>query len=84
MQKPQARVLVRHIDDHERRRWWCVFAFWLILGLAAAGTARAADHEELIVSHGYSFYGNLSYPADYTQFNYVNPGSCAGAEHNHV
>ncbi|MGD1881302.1 MAG: extracellular solute-binding protein [Paracoccaceae bacterium] len=79
MQKPQARVLVRHIDDHERRRWWCVFAFWLILGLAA-GTARAADHEELIVSHGYSFYGNLSYPADYTQFNYVNPEAPKGGE----
>ena len=32
-----------------------------------ASTLRA--QEKTIVSHGYSFYGNLDYPADYTHFN---------------
>ena len=43
-----------------------------------ASTLRA--QEETIVSHGYSFYGNLDYPADYTHFNYVNPDAPKGGE----
>ncbi|MEP4197138.1 MAG: extracellular solute-binding protein [Aliishimia sp.] len=40
---------------------------------------RAQD-QELVVSHGYSFYGDLTYPADYTHFNYVNPDAPKGGE----
>ncbi|WP_276152634.1 MULTISPECIES: extracellular solute-binding protein [unclassified Sulfitobacter] len=36
--------------------------------------------EEIIVTHGYNFYGNLSYPADYEHFNYVNPNAPKGGE----
>ena len=35
---------------------------------------------ETIVSHGYSFYGDLSYPADYPHFSYVNPAAPKGGE----
>ncbi|MEP2640321.1 extracellular solute-binding protein [Roseobacter sp.] len=44
----------------------------------AAGPLHAQD--ETIVSHGYSFYGDLSYPADYPHFNYVNPDAPKGGE----
>ncbi|WP_158967618.1 extracellular solute-binding protein [Chachezhania sediminis] len=35
---------------------------------------------ELIVSHGYSFFGDLKYPADYTHLDYVNPDAPKGGE----
>ncbi|WP_300034115.1 extracellular solute-binding protein [uncultured Roseobacter sp.] len=34
----------------------------------------------MVVSHGYSFYGDLTYPADYTHFDYVNPEAPKGGE----
>ena len=43
------------------------------------GMAAAEDHN-MISSHGYSFYGDLSYPADYTHFSYVNPEAPKGGE----
>lgn len=47
--------------------------------LAASLSARAAD-ETLIQSHGYSFYGDLDYPADFPHFDYVNPEAPKGGE----
>ena len=54
----------------------------MVLGAAVvwAGTARADGHETMIKSHGYSFYGDLKYPADYTHFDYVNPDAPKGGE----
>ncbi|KIN74023.1 Oligopeptide/dipeptide uptake family protein ABC transporter, periplasmic substrate-binding protein [Sulfitobacter guttiformis KCTC 32187] len=34
----------------------------------------------MVSSHGYSFYGNLTYPADYPHFSYVNPDAPKGGE----
>nr|WP_254796967.1 extracellular solute-binding protein [Sulfitobacter albidus] len=34
----------------------------------------------MIKSHGYSFYGDLTYPADYPHFDYVNPDAPKGGE----
>ncbi|MEQ6201989.1 extracellular solute-binding protein [Sulfitobacter sp. HNIBRBA2951] len=48
-------------------------------GLSAL-PAHADDDAPLITSHGYSFYGDLSYPADYPHFNYVNPEAPKGGE----
>ncbi|MCD2361189.1 extracellular solute-binding protein [Sulfitobacter mediterraneus] len=44
-----------------------------------AGAVRAQD-TGTTVSHGYSFYGDLSYPADYPHFDYVNPDAPKGGE----
>ncbi len=44
---------------------------------AAAGQAAEA---EIITSHGYSYFGDLRYPADYTHFDYVNPDAPKGGE----
>jgi microcin C transport system substrate-binding protein len=39
-----------------------------------------ANDEEIIRSHGYSFFGDLKYPADYPHFDYVNPDAPKGGE----
>jgi microcin C transport system substrate-binding protein len=45
------------------------------------GGASVADEESKIIkSHGYSFYGDLTYPADYPHFDYVNPEAPKGGE----
>ncbi|MFP3383345.1 extracellular solute-binding protein [Tritonibacter sp. SIMBA_163] len=48
--------------------------------LTSAVTARSADEAVVITSHGYSFYGDLDYPADFTHFDYVNPEAPKGGE----
>ncbi len=60
-------------------RWmrWC--AFWMMaLVLLWAAPVRAQD--EIIKSHGYNFYGELSYPADFSHLGYVNPDAPKGGE----
>ena len=48
--------------------------------VAQAAVAEDAAGEKIIKSHGYSFFGELTYPADYTHFNYVNPDAPKGGE----
>ena len=62
------------------------------LGLAAlvalAGPAPAQDDtaetqaegSKIITSHGYSFFGDLKYPADFEHFDFVNPEAPKGGE----
>ena len=74
--KPVARV------QHRRRP---VAHLWSVLAVAASVTVwgadlRAQSDEAMIKSHGYSFYGDLSYPADYPHFAYVNPDAPKGGE----
>jgi len=56
-------------------------AFVALAAVTLAHQARAQDTtEETIVAHGYSFYGDLSYPADFEHFSYVNPDAPRGGE----
>lgn len=48
------------------------------VGISWAGAVNA--QEETIKSHGYSFYGDLAYAADYPHFDYVNPDAPKGGE----
>jgi len=65
-----------------------IFAIWrgtlLLSGLCIAAlmaqVAMADEHEKVITSHGYSFFGDLKYPADYEHFDYVNPDAPKGGE----
>lgn len=55
------------------------------LGLSAAIMAvqsvpATADEGDIVRSHGYSYFGNLDYPADYAHLNYVNPDAPKGGE----
>ncbi|MRU15097.1 ABC transporter substrate-binding protein [Roseovarius sp. A21] len=52
----------------------------LMIAALLAHAALAQDDDGIIRSHGYSFYGDLSYPADYAHFNYVNPDAPRGGE----
>lgn len=49
------------------------------IGFGLPGRVYADDHE-IIKSHGYSFFGDLKYPADYKHFDYVNPNAPKGGE----
>ncbi|UWR22833.1 extracellular solute-binding protein [Sulfitobacter sp. S190] len=73
MMQPRAQTLPR-----SRPLWSGLMVLAAAVGI---GTAAAADgHETIIESHGYSFYGDLKYPADYTHFDYVNPDAPKGGE----
>jgi microcin C transport system substrate-binding protein len=74
-----AQVRTRAADPRGAGGWK---AGLLTLGLVCvlALQARAENHEEMIVSHGYSFYGDLTYPEDYAHFDYVNPDAPKGGE----
>lgn len=52
----------------------------LALLLAVSGRAQAEETvtEDLIVSHGYSFYGDLKYGPDFAHFDFVNPDAPKG------
>ncbi|NQX74027.1 MAG: ABC transporter substrate-binding protein [Epibacterium sp.] len=66
--------------DHSGTKTWGGF---MLAGAAALalmiGQARS-DTAEMVSSHGYSFYGDLKYPADYAHFDYVNPNAPKGGE----
>lgn len=49
------------------------------IGFGMPGRVYADDHE-IIKSHGYSFFGDLKYPADFTHFDYVNLNAPKGGE----
>ncbi|MEM7295304.1 MAG: extracellular solute-binding protein [Pseudomonadota bacterium] len=51
-----------------------------VLGGALAASAAADSHEDIIVSHGYSFFGDLKYPVDFPHFAYVNPDAPKGGD----
>jgi len=78
MNRSRAVSLPRALDPVFHMRNLAVLGLALIVGLAFAGLSRAQD--EMVVSHGYSFYGDLTYPADFEHFNYVNPDAPKGGE----
>lgn len=75
----RAKAIARSDETARWRRALGVGVLGLIVTLGAAGLVRA-DDKEMVVSHGYSFYGDLSYPADFAHFNYVNPRAPKGGE----
>ncbi|MDV4143408.1 extracellular solute-binding protein [Shimia sp. FJ5] len=48
--------------------------------MIAAGQVRSQEEDGIIRSHGYSYFGDLTYPADYPHFDYVNPDAPKGGE----
>ncbi|MCO4847648.1 MAG: ABC transporter substrate-binding protein [Yoonia sp.] len=53
----------------------------ILLGAVVwAGQARSDGHDPVTVSHGYSNFDELMYPADFPHFNYVNPDAPKGGE----
>lgn len=77
---PRARVIAKTETHDSGILWYCFGLLALLVTVFAASIAKAEDEGELVVSHGYSFFGDLTYPADYTHFNYVNPDAPKGGE----
>ncbi len=50
----------------------------LSIGAGLGGGMAWANEDEIIRAHGYSFFGDLQYPADYPHFDYVNPNAPKG------
>ncbi len=50
----------------------------LSIGAGLGGGMAWANEDEIIRSHGYSFFGDLQYPADFPHFDYVNPSAPKG------
>ncbi|MEL6913841.1 MAG: extracellular solute-binding protein [Pseudomonadota bacterium] len=81
MRHPHRRsIAIAKAREEGQGIWWKTGL--LALGLvAAAGLARADGHEEITVSHGYSFFGDLAYPdPDFPHLSYVNPDAPKGGE----
>ncbi|KZY35772.1 peptide ABC transporter substrate-binding protein [Roseovarius sp. HI0049] len=48
--------------------------------MAQMTLAQEESGQEIIKSHGYSYFGDLTYPEDYEHFDYVNPDAPKGGE----
>ena len=70
--RPRATVL-----KVTRPQPWLAGSALLMGALLLAGQARAQD---LIETHGYSYFGDLKYPADFAHLDYVNPDAPKGGE----
>ena len=57
-----------------------MFPVFLVFTACLVWSQAARAQDNMIVSHGYSFYGDLTYPADYPHFDYVNPDAPKGGE----
>jgi microcin C transport system substrate-binding protein len=68
-----------------QKRQLPMMQLWTALAVTVSVAVLGADlwaeeQGEIITSHGYSFYGDLRYPADYSHFDYVNPDAPKGGE----
>ena len=64
------------------RDLWRALAFsMLIVGVAGGGVrGQTVPAQTPIISHGYSTFGALKYPADFPHLDYVNPEAPKGGE----
>lgn len=79
MNSTKARVRSVAVARHSARRATAL-ALGALTALVLSGQGRAQDSAEVIQSHGYSYFGELKYPADYPHFDYVNPDAPKGGE----
>ncbi|SHL34544.1 microcin C transport system substrate-binding protein [Roseovarius litoreus] len=74
------RARARMIPLSDLRRSLLGVAGMIGLTIAALVAQKAMAEDQVIRSHGYSYYGELSYPPDFEHFNYVNPEAPKGGE----
>ncbi|WP_317055921.1 MULTISPECIES: extracellular solute-binding protein [Roseovarius] len=78
MTRSRSRAKSRALDG-QKPRFVATTLMVLSILILSAWTAFAED-QKIIKSHGYSFFGDLNYPEDYTHFDYVNPDAPKGGE----
>ena len=77
MTHPKTRAATRTLHQ----KLWANWAAFMVLGLSVIWATHVwADEGKITRSHGYSFYGDLTYPVDYPHFSYVNPDAPKGGE----
>lgn len=59
---------------------WMTWMVGMSLAFGAAGAGWSEGHETVTISHGYTNFGELRYPADMTHLDYVNPDAPKGGE----
>ena len=74
------RTKARAVTQSQKPLFRLAWSALLVSGLTLVAMAAHAQDEKIITSHGYSFYGDLKYPADYPHFDYVNPDAPKGGE----
>ena len=68
--------------DFNKDRWkyWLMGSAVLFGGVLAVSSAFAESHEDITISHGYTNFGELRYPAGFTHLDYVNVDAPKGGE----
>ncbi|MBL4766757.1 MAG: ABC transporter substrate-binding protein [Rhodobacteraceae bacterium] len=78
MTHPRAALRTQAIDPASYMRWFGALGLSMFVLLAGAHLARA--QETIIKSHGFAEFGELKYPKDFKNFDYVNPDAPRGGE----
>lgn len=78
MTGPRHRAKARAIEVHTYLKRAVILMGLMIAALIAQ--AALAEDEKIIKSHGYSYFGELTYPPDFPHLNYVNPDAPKGGE----
>ncbi|MEO0487466.1 MAG: extracellular solute-binding protein [Pseudomonadota bacterium] len=79
--KKPAEARVEALADRQTAWRWALGGALGLGIVAAAGLARADSHENITISHGYNFFGELAYPdPDFPHLRYVNPDAPKGGE----
>lgn len=81
MIKPQTpKAKVKSVRRPVAEGWLGWAALMLLGGALIWAGALEAEEQKITRSHGYSFYGDLTYPPDMDHFDYVNPDAPKGGE----
>ena len=73
----KSRVQAKDVDTSKLRN----FVVGSAIGLAVIFGAMSLRADEAITkTHGFNFFGELKYPADYKHLDYVNPDAPKGGE----
>ncbi len=78
MNRHQGQIRRQHLGPARRLVAALGMAIWTAMWMGGVPSAQA--EQKIIRSHGYSYFGNLSYPPDYQHFSYVNPDAPKGGE----
>ncbi len=76
----RARALAQTVRPETWIRPLASAALLSAAALISSALAAKSEEQKIIKSYGYSFYGNLDYPEDYTHLAYVNPEAPKGGE----
>ena len=83
MHRRMPRSQAKALATRRAGRWYAVAAMALSVAFAAVQLRAengVSSEPGMIVSHGYSFYGDLKYGPDFEHFDYVNPDAPKGGE----